>query len=134
MRLIYFILFIFLYFRLIQVKAQNRSDTLTSIEKRLTNNENVVSKLNKIKLSGYLQVQWVNYEASSVYPNNFFSIRRARLKFTYNPSSWIMFVLQPDFVPGNITIKDAYIFVKPKNLNTFSLYVGKFNRPNLAQS
>ena len=42
----------------------------------------------------------------------------------------MVFVLQPDFQPGNITIKDAYVVANDRWLKMFSLWGGKFNRPN----
>lgn len=123
------------------VTAQNASDTLTNqvtilgdrvlgTEERLTTTENDLSKLTKIKFSGYIQAQWLNYEAASAYPDNVFQVRRARFKLTYEPVSGLVFVLQPDFAPGNMTIKDAYAVANDKWLHTFSLWAGKFNRPN----
>jgi len=123
------------------LKAQSGTDTLApqvvtlhdkivGVEERLATAESSLDKLTKIKLSGYIQAQWINYEQSSVYPNNYFMIRRARIKFTYEPVNGINFVLQPDFAPGNITIKDAYVQANDPWLKTFSLWAGKFNRPN----
>jgi hypothetical protein len=114
----------------ISQKVMTINDKVSGIEERITNAENDLYKMTKIKISGYIQAQWQNYEASSVYPNNFFSVRRARIKFQYEPVNGVVFVLQPDFMPGNITIKDAYAQVNEPWLKTFSLWAGKFNRPN----
>lgn len=114
----------------VRQKVMTINDKVSGIEERLATAENDLYKLTKIKLSGYIQAQWVNYEASAVYPNNLFQVRRARIKFQYEPVSGVCFVLQPDFVPGNITIKDAYARVNEPWLKTFSLWAGKFNRPN----
>ena len=111
-------------------KIQTINDKVSAVEERLTTAENDLAKATKLKISGYIQAQWVNNEASNVYPNNYFQVRRARIKFTYEPINGVIFVLQPDFQPGNITIKDAYAQVNDPWLKTFSLYVGKFNRPN----
>ena len=114
----------------IKQKIQTINDKVASVEERLTTAESDLAKATKLKISGYMQAQWINYEASNVYPNNYFMIRRARIKFTYEPINGVIFVLQPDFQPGNITIKDAYAQVNDPWLNMFSLWVGKFNRPN----
>ena len=114
----------------IKQKVMSINDKVAAVEERLTTAENDLAKATKLKISGYIQGQWVNYEASNVYPNNLFQVRRARIKFTYEPINGVIFVLQPDFQPGNITIKDAYAQVNDPWLNMFSLYVGKFNRPN----
>ncbi|MCX6284932.1 MAG: porin [Bacteroidetes bacterium] len=114
----------------VKQKVSTINDKVAGVEERLATAEADLAKLTKIKLSGYIQAQWVNYEASSVYPNNYFMVRRARIKFTYEPIDGIVFVLQPDFQPGNITIKDAYAQANDPWLKMFSLWVGKFNRPN----
>jgi len=105
-------------------------DKISGIEERIATAEADLTKLTKIKLSGYIQAQWVHLEAASAYPSNLFQVRRARIKFQYEPVKGVVFVLQPDFVPGNITIKDAYAQVNEPWLKTFSLWAGKFNRPN----
>jgi len=123
------------------VSAQGTADTLapqvmtlkdriSGVEERLSTAEGDLAKLTKLKISGYIQAQWQHFEAANVYPSNYFSIRRARIKFVYEPVRGIAFVLQPDFQPGNITIKDAYAVANEKWLKTFSLWAGKFNRPN----
>ena len=105
-------------------------DKVSGIEERIATAEGDLAKLTKIKLSGYLQAQWQHSESAIAYPNNIFSVRRARIKFTYEPLDGVVFVLQPDLVPGNITVKDAYVQLNDRWLKTFSLYAGKFNRPN----
>ncbi|MCX6288058.1 MAG: hypothetical protein NTY96_13180 [Bacteroidetes bacterium] len=114
----------------VKQKVSTLNDKVAGVEERLATAEADLAKLTKIKLSGYIQAQWINYEASNVYPNNYFMIRRARIKFTYEPINGIVFVLQPDFQPGNITIKDVYVQANDPWLKTFSLFVGKFNRPD----
>lgn len=114
----------------VKQKVSTLNDKVAGVEERLATAESDLAKLTKIKVSGYIQAQWINYEASNVYPNNYFMIRRARVKFTYEPVNGIVFVVQPDFQPGNITIKDAYAQANDPWLKMFSLWVGKFNRPN----
>ena len=105
-------------------------DKIGGVEERVATAEADLAKLTKIKLSGYIQAQFLNYEASNVYPNNMFMLRRVRIKFQYEPINGVVFVLQPDFTPGNITLKDAYVQLNDRWLKTFSLWAGKFNRPN----
>jgi hypothetical protein len=111
-------------------KVSTINDKVAGVEDRLATAESDLARLTKIKVTGYIQSQWVNYEASNVYPNNYFMVRRARVKFTYEPVDGIVFVLQPDFSPGNLVIKDAYAQANDPWLKMFSLWVGKFNRPN----
>jgi hypothetical protein len=105
-------------------------DIVSGVEERIATAEADLAKLTKIKLSGYIQAQYLHYEASNAFPSNVFMIRRARLKVQYEPVNGVVFVLQPDFVPGNISVKDAYLQLNDRWLKTFSLTAGKFNRPN----
>ncbi len=105
-------------------------DKISGVEERIATAEGDLAKLTKIKLSGYIQAQYMHYEAASAYPGNVFMLRRVRIKFQYEPINGVVFVLQPDFVPGNITLKDAYVQLNDRWLKTFSLWAGKFNRPN----
>lgn len=105
-------------------------DKIIGVEERIATAEGDLAKLTKIKLSGYIQAQYLHYEASNAFPDNVFMLRRVRIKFQYEPINGVVFVLQPDFVPGNITLKDAYVQLNDRWLKTFSLYAGKFNRPN----
>ena len=63
-------------------------------------------------------------------PTNTFYIRRARIKFTYEPVDGVKFVLQPDFSTGNLTLKDAYAVVNIPKLKDVTLWAGQFNRPD----
>ncbi len=105
-------------------------EKVTGIEERLATAEGDLAKLTKIKLSGYIQAQWQKFENPSIYPTNYFSVRRARVKVTYEPLTGVAFVLQPDFSPGSLALKDAYAQVNEPWLKTFSLWAGQFNRPN----
>lgn len=105
-------------------------DKISGVEERLATAEADLSKLTKIKFSGYIQAQWQHWEAANVFPSNYVTIRRARFKLQYEPSKGIALVLQPDFQPGNFVIKEAYARINEPWLKTFSLWVGKFNRPN----
>jgi len=122
-------------------KAQSPTDTLapqvttlrdkiSGVEERLANAEADLSKLTKIKFSGYVQAQWQHFEAGNVFPGNYFLVRRARFKLQYEAAKGVALVLQPDFEPGNFVIKEAYARINEPWLKTFSLWAGKFNRPN----
>lgn len=111
-------------------KVQSLSDKIDGIGERITNAENDLYKLTKIKLSGYIQAQYEWFRDPSVYPDNQFSLRRARVKIQYEPVTGVAFVLQPDFIPSGVSLKDAYVQVNEPWLKTFSLWAGQFNRPN----
>lgn len=106
------------------------SDRIDGIGERIATAEADLAKLTKIKLSGYIQTQWEWYQDRSVYPSNAFSIRRGRVKIQYEPVTGVAFVLQPDFIPSGVSLKDAYVQVNEPWLKTFSLWAGQFNRPN----
>jgi len=114
-----------------------------------------VDKMSKLKISGYMQVQYETYNYQDVPTangplqlkpgasetniplstvpvdiTNSFLIRRARIKFTYEPAEGVIFVLQPNFSFSAVTLKDAYVQLNDPWLNTFQLWVGQFNRPD----
>ena len=111
-------------------KLSEVNDKVNGLTERLANDEADLQKLTKIKVSGYMQAQYQNFESLSVQPNNFFSLRRARVKFTYEMADGVKFVLTPEFVPGNLSVKDAYVVLNDRWTKSFSLWAGKFNRPN----
>jgi phosphate-selective porin len=106
---------------------------LNALDDRVLVNESDLGKLNKIKVSGYIQAQWESYgadlEKTNGYSNTFY-IRRARVKFTYEALDGVKFVLQPDFSTGNLTLKDAYAVANLPKLKDLTLWAGQMNRPN----
>lgn len=112
-------------------KLTEVNDKVAGITERLATDEADLSKLTKIKISGYIQAQFQYTQALSTQPmNNYFSIRRARVKITYEALDGVKFVLQPDFSPQALAIKDAYVVLNDRWTKSFSLWAGKFNRPN----
>ncbi|MCJ7447582.1 MAG: OprO/OprP family phosphate-selective porin [Bacteroidales bacterium] len=106
---------------------------INALDERVLVNEADLGKLNKIKVSGYVQAQWENYGKDLVKTNdpaNNFYIRRARVKFMYEPLDGIKFVIQPDFSTGSLSLKDAYAVVNIPKLKNFTLWAGQFNRPD----
>jgi len=111
-------------------KITEVNDKLAGIAERLAITESDLSKLTKIKVSGYIQAQYQNFENPAVLPDNYFSLRRVRVKFTYETTDGVKFVLCPDFTSGNFVLKDAYVVLNDHWTKAFSLWAGKFNRPN----
>ena len=106
---------------------------LNALDERVLVNEADLSKLNKLKISGYIQAQWLLNDKDHVTvnePTNSFWIRRARIKFTYQALDGVKFVLQPDFSTGNLSLKDAYAVVNIPKLKDITLWAGQFNRTN----
>jgi phosphate-selective porin len=106
---------------------------INALDERVLVNEADLGKLNKIKISGYVQAQWESYgkdlEKTNGYDNTFY-IRRARVKFTYEALDGVKFVIQPDFSTNALALKDAYAVVNIPKLKDFTLWAGQFNRPN----
>ncbi len=111
-------------------KLTEVNDKVNGLTERLATAESDLSKLTKIKLSGYIQAQYQHFESKAVQPDNYFSLRRVRVKFTYEAADGVKFVLCPDFSPGNLALKDAYVVLNDRWTKSFSLWMGKFNRPN----
>lgn len=111
-------------------KITEVDDKVSGLTERLATDEADLQKLTKIKVSGYIQAQYQNFENLNTQPTNFFSLRRVRVKFTYEAADGVKFVLQPDFAPGALSLKDAYVVLNDHWSKSFSLWAGKFNRPN----
>jgi phosphate-selective porin len=106
---------------------------ITALDDRVLVNEADLGKLNKIKVSGYIQAQWELYNKDFVptnEPTNTFYIRRARIKFTYEALDGVKFVLQPDFSTNALALKDAYAVVNIPKLKDWTLWAGQMNRPD----
>ena len=104
-----------------------------AMDERLLANEADLGRLNKIKISGYIQAEYRDYQSALVKTNDPYStflVRRARIKFTYEALDGVKFVLQPDFSTGNLTLKDAYAVVNIPRIKDWTLWAGQMNRPN----
>jgi phosphate-selective porin len=102
---------------------------INALDERVMVNEGDLEKLRKIKVSGYVQAQFENYQ-KGMEPQNTFYIRRARIKFTYEATDGIKFVIQPDLSTGNLSLKDAYAVVNVPKIKGLTLWAGQFNRLN----
>jgi hypothetical protein len=109
-----------------------------ALTEALTENRNTTDALSKMKLSGYIQAQYVNDERSlneltnATTTRNFdqFSIRRGRVKFTYQFLPTAKFVLQPDVTTSGVSLKDGYVeFTEPWTTWKHTLTAGQFNWP-----
>jgi phosphate-selective porin len=105
----------------------------TALDERVLINEADLGKLTKIKISGYIQAQWEMFGEDlekALGTSNTAYVRRARIKFTYEPLDGVKFVLQPDFSTGNLALKDAYAVINIPKLQGWSLWAGQMNRTN----
>ncbi|MBA4321980.1 MAG: hypothetical protein C0408_04110 [Odoribacter sp.] len=112
---------------------ERQEGKINALDERVLVNEADLFKLNKIKISGYIQAQWESYDKDLVKtnePDNSFFIRRARVKFTYEAFDGVKFVLQPDFSTNSLSLKDAYAILNIPKLKDFTIWAGQMNRPN----
>jgi phosphate-selective porin len=117
----------------LQERLTSIDGKLNALDERVAANESDLGKLTKIKISGYIQAQFEHYDDDLLKPNdpnNTFYVRRARVKFTYEPADGVKFVLQPDFSTGNLSLKDAYAVASLPKVKSLSLWAGQFNRLN----
>ncbi len=118
--------------------AEELSDKLESFGEAFTEMRNLLENLSRMRLSGYLQAQYLNDERSTneltspTATRNFdqYSVRRARVKFTYQFHPTSRFVLQPDITSSGVTLKDGYVeFTEPWTKWKHTLTAGQFNWP-----
>lgn len=100
--------------------------------------EQVVEAFKRLKLSGYLQAQYVHDESSadvltgsaSTANRDQFSVRRGRIKITYQLAKTSRFVLQPDISSSGVSLKDGYIeLTEPWTSWRNTLTAGQFPWP-----
>lgn len=130
-------------------ELQHLKGQLDGLNESYLETKGIADKLNKIKVSGYVQAQWQYADtngAASVAGGNFpvnaqqrFMVRRGRIKTTYETLT-SRYVLQLDVVPGGpvsggttvsggVTLKDAYVTMMEPWLKTASFTMGVFDRP-----
>lgn len=93
--------------------------------------------LSRLKITGYVQAQYVRSdrsvdETTSNGTRNLdqFSVRRGRIKFTYQASKTSRFVLQPDITGSGVVLKDAYVeLIEPWTEWHHTLTAGQFPWP-----
>jgi hypothetical protein len=102
-----------------------------------TETRKLVELLERLKITGYLQAQFVDDErsrdelaAGGTRNLDQFSIRRGRVKFTYQATRTSKFVLQPDITSSGVTLKDGYVeLTEPWTPWKHTLTAGQFNWP-----
>jgi Phosphate-selective porin O and P len=103
----------------------------------LTETRNIVELLNRLKITGYIQAQFVDDErsrdelaAGGTRNLDQFSIRRGRVKFTYQATPTSKFVIQPDVTSSGVVLKDGYVeLTEPWTPWKHTLTAGQFNWP-----
>lgn len=102
-----------------------------------TDAENAAGARSQLKVSGYLQAQFVEDERSrnelaGAGTRNFdqFSVRRARVKFTYQATKTSRFVVQPDIASSGVSLKEGYVeLTEPWTSWKHTLTAGQFSWP-----
>jgi hypothetical protein len=111
---------------------------VAAINDAFTEAKGILDALSRMKFSGYIQAQYVNDESSvdelsgaaATRNRDQFSVRRARVKFTYQFLPTSRFVLQPDISSSGVTLKDGYVeFTEPWTQAHNTLTAGQFNWP-----
>ncbi|MEP7234047.1 MAG: hypothetical protein ABI778_02005 [Ignavibacteriota bacterium] len=105
------------------------------LDERTSTLESTVAGMAKMKLSGYVQPQWVwNQIDSNGNPGvtrSFFQIRRGRVKFTHK-SGDLGAVVYPDITEAGVVIKEVYAtwdFMHDRGLTSMQVAMGAMNRP-----
>ena len=127
-----FLLFIFC----IQMQAQTDE---TDVEQRLKKMEDDISRLNKVRILGYIQTQfsWGEKDAAlgvgtpNENPEKSFSrfgIRRGRIRLEFEENI-LSGVFQLNFSERGINIRDVFLQIKDPIWETNALRTGIFHRP-----
>lgn len=117
------------------VDAAIIADTLNS---KIETVKSDLGLLNRFKVTGYLQAQWQLADTAGIssfsggnFPKNAdnrFSVRRGRVKFTYE-HELSTFVVQLDATDKGVALKDAYVAVRDPWIESATLTAGVFDRP-----
>jgi phosphate-selective porin len=118
-----------------------QADTIriSTLGRQASDLENTIKKLQRLKVSGYIQTQYQYGEkeaslkvgTANENPEKSFNrigIRRGRVKFTYD-GNIASGVFQLDVTEKGVGFKDAYFTVNDPWIKTFSLKAGIFDRP-----
>ncbi|MDO4789598.1 MAG: hypothetical protein Q3998_01365 [Porphyromonas sp.] len=120
-------------------QQEEEQSPIAKIEQKVQEQEEALTLLKKLKVSGYIQTQWQHGEKDASLrvgtkndqKEDTFSrlgIRRGRIKFTYD-AGLASSVFQLDITEKGVGIKDAYLNVKDPWLQSSSLRIGVFDRP-----
>lgn len=122
-----------------QTSPEELEETVNGLGERATLLETEVEKLKALKISGYVQAEWQQFDQTgsvggrAFYSNanrNLFTVRRGRIKFQHRLGTLMSYTIQPDITETGVRIKDAFatINILPDDELTFN--IGMFNRPN----
>lgn len=105
--------------RTLEDRIQRLEEELEAVKSEQVEAGNTLAGLAKIKASGYVQARFVKEEGKDG-PN--FTVRRARLKVTGQPTATSSATIQLDAGEGKVSVKDAQVdFAIPNSEVTVSL-------------
>ncbi len=121
---------------------QEIKDRVDGIDENVSTLLTDVAGLKKLKISGYVQVQFEKTENMKGFSKqpitgsdstdvslSRFNLRRSRMKFNYD-AGLTQVVVQGDFSNTGFALKDAYLQITDPWTKFFTLTAGIFNRPN----
>lgn len=111
-------------------KIEELKGQLDGMNETMIEMKNTLDALAKLKISGYIQADFKNFDAAqnSNDMRNRFNIRRGRLKFTYT-SGLTQFVYQLQASESGVESKDLYMEITEPWLKSFKYTMGLFIRP-----
>jgi len=120
-----------------EVTTEELAGKLESLTEAMTETRNTVEVLSRLKVSGYIQAQYLDDERSKNELNGSatrnldqFSIRRGRVKFIYQMNPTSRFVIQPDITTSGVVLKDGFVeLTEPWTKWKHTLTAGQFNWP-----
>lgn len=138
-KVITFICGLFLSATIFAQSPQSDTSRVQTLEQKTSDVESSVRKLQRFKVSGYVQAQYqfgekdaaLKVGSANENSENAFhriGIRRGRIKFAYE-NEIASGVFQLDLTEKGVGVKDAYLSIQDPWLNTFSLKAGIFDRP-----
>ncbi len=123
--------------------ASELESTVEGHNERILTLEASVSKLNQMRISGYVQPQWLWQDIDSLgnqfNTRNYFQIRRGRIKFTHTTliegtTGSVSAVIYPDIIETGVSIREVYatwnVFGNSySQMPELALQLGSMNRP-----
>lgn len=125
----------------IKSDVQQLKDTVTEPEGTIQTTISDVAKLKKIKVSGYVQARYESYQNPAGVNNlgnnktldNRFYLRRGRFKFTGQPTSNTLGVVQLDisgYDRAKVESKDLYLEYQPWGVGASGPFITRFGQQN----
>jgi hypothetical protein len=115
-------------------QVENVKGSVDGLNESYLETKATVGSLSKIKVSGYIQAQWVRGDTAGVVDGSNkvitdrFLIKRGRLKTTYD-AGLCQYVLEIDATQDGVIIKDVYAMFKDPWIKSFALTIGSQDRP-----